>query len=100
MGAVLALGFLTLTGVFVVATIMTLAFVLKMILRLVLLPLLLVKFLVMGLLMLIVGPIMAVVGPFVIGVLAIAFALPLLPLLAVVALVWFLSRSNRRPAVA
>ena len=100
MGAVLALGFLALTGVFVAATVMTLAFALKMILRLVLLPLLLIKFLVMGLLMLILGPIMAVVGLFVIGVLALAFALPLLPLLAVIALVWFLAKSNRRPAVA
>jgi hypothetical protein len=50
--------------------------------------------------MLIGGPIVAVVGLLVIGVLALAFALPLLPLLAVVALVWFLARSNRRPAVA
>jgi hypothetical protein len=56
--------------------------------------------LVMGILMLIVGPILFVVGLLVFGVLAMVFALPLLPLLAVVALVWFLARSNRRPAVA
>lgn len=73
---------------------------LKVAVRLLLLPLLLVKWIVMGIVMLIVGPILLVVGVFVFLATGLALAIPLLPVLAVGALLWFLFvRANRRPAV-
>jgi hypothetical protein len=79
---------------------MTIGLVIKIVLRLVLLPLLLIKFIVMGILVLVLGPILFLVGVIVFGAVALVFAVPLLPILAVAALVWFLVRSTRRPAVA
>ena len=68
--------------------------------RLVLLPLLLVKWIVMGIVMLIVGPILLVVGAFVLAATGLALAVPLLPLLAVAAILWLVfAKANRRPAV-
>ena len=57
MGAMLALAGLAFTAVFVGITVLTIGLVLKTVLRLLLLPLLLVKFLVTGILMLIADPV-------------------------------------------
>jgi len=73
---------------------------LKLAVRVLLLPLLLVKWLVMEIVMLIVGPILLVVGVFVFLATGLALAVPLLPLLAVAAILWLVfARANRRPAV-
>jgi len=73
---------------------------LKVAVRLLLLPLLLVKWIVMGLVMLIVGPILLVVGVFVFLATGVALAVPLLPLLALAAILWMVfAKANRRAAV-
>ena len=73
---------------------------LKIALRVLLLPLLLVKWIVMGLVMLIVGPILLVAGVVIFLAAGLALAVPLLPLLAVAAILWLVFvKSNRRPAV-
>jgi hypothetical protein len=73
---------------------------LRVAVRLVLLPLLLVKWLVMGIVMLIVGPILLVVGAFVLVATGVALAVPFLPLLAVAAILWLVfAKAHRRPAV-
>lgn len=72
---------------------------LKVAVRLLLLPLLLVKWIVMGVVMLIVGPILLVVGLIVFAATGLALAIPLLPVLALGALLWLLfAKANRRPA--
>jgi hypothetical protein len=91
---------LAFTAVAVMMLFAVVGLALKLAFRLILLPLLLVKWLVMGVVMLVVGPILFVVG----AVAAIAFGLalfvPLLPLFAVAAIVWLIVRANRQPAVA
>jgi hypothetical protein len=76
-----------------------LAVLLKVAIRLILFPLFLLKWIVTGLVMVVVGPILAIVGI----VLALAFglvlAVPLLPLVALAAIVWLLVKASRRPAV-
>jgi hypothetical protein len=73
---------------------------LKVAVRLLLLPLLLVKWIVLGVVMLIVGPILLVIGVFVFLATGIALAVPLLPLLAVAAILWLVfAKASRRPAV-
>ena len=73
---------------------------LKVAVRLLLLPLLLVKWIVLGIVLLIVGPILLVVGTLVFVTAGVTLAVPLLPVLAVGALLWFLFvRPNRRPVV-
>ena len=75
-------------------------FLLKVAIRLLLLPLLLVKWIVMGVVMLVVGPILFVVGLFVFLVTGVALAVPFLPILAIAAILWLVfAKSNRRPAV-
>jgi hypothetical protein len=95
MGAVVVLG-LAVTAAAVLLTFAAVAVFLKIVVRLVLLPLLLIKWIVMAAVMLVVGPILLLIG------LAAVFALsiPLLPFLALGALVWLLVRASRRPAVA
>ena len=100
MGAVAVLAGLAFTAFAVLVTLTALAIFFKIALRVILLPLLLVKWLVMGVLMLVLGPILFVVGLVAALAVALTLALPLLPLLAVGALVWVLVRSSRRPAVA
>lgn len=71
---------------------------LKFALRVLLLPLLLVKWIVMGVVMLIVGPILLVVGGFLFLATGMALAVPLLPLLALGAILWLVfAKANRRP---
>ena len=99
MGAIVLAG-LAVAAVAVFVMLALVGLVVRTALRLVLLPLLLIKWVVIGIVMLVVGPILLLIG--VAGFIAVALglALPLLPLIAVAALVWFLVRANRRrPAV-
>jgi hypothetical protein len=87
---------LAVVGFALVAVFTAFAILFKILLRLVLLPLFLLKWIVMALVMLVVGPVL-----FVAGVVAVfALAIPLLPFVAVAAIIWLLVRSNGRQAVA
>jgi hypothetical protein len=97
---IVVLAVLAMAAVAVFMVVALLGLVLRTALRLVLLPLLLIKWLVVGLVMLVVGPILFLVGMAAFLALAVGLAVPLLPLLAVGALVWLLVRGSRRPAVA
>jgi hypothetical protein len=99
MGAVILAGLLV-TAVAGLLTFTAVAVVFKLLLRLVLLPLLLLKWIVMGTVMLVVGPVLFVVGLVAMLAVGVALAVPLLPFLVVGAIVWLLVRSVRRPAVA
>jgi len=83
-----------LAGLFVVLAIIKIA------IRLILLPLLLVKWILGTIAMVIVGPILFIVGLVLAIVLGAVLVVPLLPLLIVGGLVWLLVRPVRRPAVA
>ena len=95
MGAVVVLAGLAFTAFAVLLTFTAVAIFFKIVLRLILLPLLLIKFVVMGVVMLVVAPIVFLAE------LAAVFAMmvPLLPLLALGAIVWLFVRASRRPAV-
>jgi hypothetical protein len=96
MGAVVVLAGLAFTAVAVLMVFAAVAVFFKIVFRLVLLPLLLLKWIVMGVVMLVVGPVLFVVGL----VAAFAMLIPLLPFVALGAIVWLLVRGSRRPAVA
>ena len=96
MGAVVVLAGLAFTAVAVLVLFAAVAVFFKIVFRLVLLPLLLLKWIVMGVVMLVVGPVLFVVGL----VAAFAMMIPLLPFVALGAIVWLLVRGSRRPAVA
>ena len=96
MGAVVVLAGLAFTAVAVLIVLAALAVLFKIVFRLVLLPLLLLKWILMGVVMLVVGPVLFVVGL----VAAFAMLIPLLPFVALGAIVWLLVRGSRRPAVA
>jgi len=96
MGAVVVLAGLVFTAVAVLMVFAAVAVLFKIVFRLVLLPLLLLKWIVMGVVMLVVGPVLFVVGL----VAAFAMLIPLLPFVALAAIVWLLVRGSRRPAVA
>jgi len=98
MGGVFALAGLAFGGVML--ALVTVGLIARAILRLVFLPLLLIKWLVMGVVMLVVGPILFVVGILVFLALSFALAVPLLPLVAIAAIVLLLLKSTRRPALA
>jgi len=83
-----------LAGLFVVLTIIKIA------IRLILLPLLLVKWILGAIAMLIVGPILFIVGLVLAIAVGVVLFVPLLPLLIVGGLLWLLVRPGRRPAVA
>ena len=80
---------LVFTGIVVVGAVFF-----KIALKLILLPLLLLKWIVMGVVLMVVGPILVVIGI----VAAFAMMLPLLPFVALGAVLWLLVRSSRRPA--
>lgn len=88
MSAIFFLGGLAFIGFAMLSIIAVVGLVIKLAVRLVLLPLLLIKWIVMGVILLIVGPILLLV-----------LAIPLLPLLALAAIVWLLVRATR-PAMA
>jgi len=73
---------------------------LRLLVKLVVLPLLLLKWLITGVVMLVVAPILLVVGVFLFVTTGLVLAVPVLPLLFVAAIVWFLiAKGTRRPAV-
>ena len=100
MGAVMVLAGLALTAVAVFVAFAVVAIVFKILFKLVLLPLLLLKWIVTGLVMLIVGPILFLVGLAAFLAVGVALFVPLLPLLALGAIVWVLVRSSQPAAVA
>ncbi len=100
MGVVVGLAGLAFTAVAVLLTFAAVAVFFKIALRLILLPLLLLKWIVMGVVMLVFGPILFVVGLVAVLVVGLALAVPLLPFLALGAILWLLVRASRRPAVA
>ena len=99
MSAILAAAGLAFTVVAILVTVAVIGFFVKLTLKLLLLPLLLIKWLVMSIVMLVVGPILFVAGVILAVVFGLVLAVPLLPFLAVGALVWFLVRGGR-PTVA
>ena len=100
MSAFFVLAGLAFTAVMVTVVLAVLGLFVKMAIRLLLLPLLLVKWLVMGVVMLIVGPILFVVGLVAAVAVGLTLFIPLLPLFLVAGVVWMIVRANRRPAVA
>jgi hypothetical protein len=84
-------------AVFVVFTLVALVF--KVAIRLILLPLLLLKWLVGGLVLMIVGPIVAIVGLVLLVLAGTLVFVPLLPFLLLAGLVWLILRVSR-PALA
>ncbi len=100
MSAILALVGLAFAAAAVLVTFTLVALVLRFAIKLILLPLLLIKWLVASVVMLVVAPILFVVGVIGAVVAGLVLALPLMPLLAVGALVWLLVRANRQSAVA
>jgi hypothetical protein len=97
MGAVVVLAGVGLAASVVLLTAAAVFF--KIILRIVLLPLLLLKFLVMGTVMLVVGPILFVIGLVAALAVGLVLAVPMLPLIALGGLLWLLLR-DRRPVAA
>jgi hypothetical protein len=99
MGLILVFPLLMLVGVVFVGLALF-GLLLRVALRVLLLPLLLVKWIVMGIVMLIIGPILLVVGVGLFLVTGVALAVPFLPLLAIAAILWLVfAKANRRPAV-
>ena len=87
---------LAFAAVAVVVTFTAIAIFFKLALKLILLPLLLVKWIVMGVVMLVVGPILFLAGT---RRRSSAMMVPLLPFLVLGGIVWLLVRGTRRPAV-
>ena len=72
---------------------------LRIAVRLLLLPLLLLKWIVLGIVLLVVAPILALVGAAVFLSAGLVLFVPLLPVLAVIAILWVLLKATRRPAL-
>jgi hypothetical protein len=89
MGAVLVFAGLAVAAVAMLTVFALVSVVLKLALRIILFPLFLLKFVVMGIVMLIVGPVLLLV-----------VVAPLLPFAALAAVVWLIVKATRRPAVA
>jgi hypothetical protein len=87
-------------GVVLFAGTVVLLTILKILVRLVLLPLLLIKWLVAGVVFVALGPILLLVGLFVAFVVGASLLVPLTPFLLAAGLIWLLVRANRRPLVA
>lgn len=83
----------------VFALLLTIGFVFKLAFRLLLLPLLLLKALISGLLLITVGPILFVVGVVVALAVGAALLVPLLPFLLLVGVIWLIVRPSQ-PAIA
>ena len=93
------LGLLFFAGVALFLLFGVVALVFRIAIRLILLPLLLLKWLIGGIVLIVVGPILALVGVLLLVVFGAIFFVPLLPFLLLAGLVWLLVRSTR-PAVA
>jgi hypothetical protein len=98
--AVLVLGGLALVAIAIVSIFALLGAVLHFALRLILLPLLLLKWLVVSVVMLVAAPVVFVVSLIAFVVVAVILAVPLMPLLMLGGLAWLIVRANRRPVVA
>jgi hypothetical protein len=98
--AFLVLGGLALTAVAMFLVIAVAGAVIHFAVRLILLPLLLLKFIIGGIVMLVVGPIVLVIGIVAFVAAALVLAVPLLPLLALAAIAWLIVKANRRPVAA
>jgi len=100
MSAFFVLAGLAFTAVIMMVVLAVVGLFVKMAIRLLLLPLLLVKWLGMGVVMLIVGPILFIVGLVAAAAVGLTLFIPLLPLFLVGGIVWLIVRANRSPAVA
>ena len=98
MAAVLVFAGLALSAIIFLAVLVGLVFSIAF--RILLFPLFLLKWVITGVVMLIVGPVLALVGIVLAVVFGVLLAVPLLPLIAVGAIVWLIVRANRSPAVA
>ena len=98
MAAVLVFAGLALGAIMFLAVLVGLVF--QIAFRILLFPLFLLKWVITGVVMLIVGPVLALVGIVLAVVFGALLAVPLLPLIALGAIVWLLVKSNRRAAVA
>jgi len=76
-----------------------LALLVKLAIRLVFFPLFLLKWIVTGLVMIVVGPVLALVAIVLAFAFALVLAVPLLPVLMLATIVWLLVKATRRPAV-
>ena len=99
MTAFAAITGLVFTALAILVTLALVGLVLKFALKLLLLPLLLIKWLVVSVVMLIVSPILFVAGLIATVAFVFALAIPLLPFVLLGALVWIIVRATR-PAVA
>ena len=99
MTAFAAITGLIFTALAILVTLAVVGLVLKFALKLLLLPLLLVKWLVVSVVMLILSPILFVAGLIATVAFVFALAIPLLPFVLLAALVWIIVRASR-PAVA
>lgn len=84
-------------AVFVLFGVMAVLF--KVAIRLILLPLLLLKWLIGGVVLLVLGPVLALVGLIVLVVGGAVLFVPLLPFVLLAGIVWLIVRASR-PAVA
>jgi hypothetical protein len=100
MAAFVLLAGLAFIAVLVFFTLAVVGLVIRTAIRVVLLPLLLIKWLIAGIVMLVLGPILLVVGIVAFVAFALAVALPLLPLIALGAVIWLLVKSSRRAVAA
>ena len=91
----MVLASLAFAAVAVVVTFMAVGIFFKLALKLILLPLLLVKWVVIAVVMMVVGPVL-----FLAGIVAVfAMMVPLLPFVVLGGIVWLLVRATRRPVV-
>ena len=86
-------------GVVLFAGTVVLLTVLKIFVRLLLLPLLLIKWLVAGVLFMALGPVLVLAGLLVAFIVGASLLVPLAPFLLAAGLIWLLVRANRRPVV-
>jgi hypothetical protein len=100
MAALVVLAGLAFTAMLVFLALAVVGLVLRTAIRIVLFPLFLIKWLVTGMVMLVVGPILLVVGAIAFVAVALAMALPLLPIVAIGAVIWLLVKSSRRVVAA
>jgi hypothetical protein len=81
------------------AVIVGLALAIKLLVRLILLPLLLLKLVLTGVLFFIVGPVVLAATFVAMIAVGAAVTIPLLPLLAIALLIWAIVKGNRRPVL-
>jgi hypothetical protein len=100
MAALVVLAGLAFTAALAFVALAVVGLVIRTAVRVVLFPLFLIKWLITGIVMLVIGPILLVVGVIACVAVVLAMALPLLPVLAIGAVIWLLVKSSRRAVVA